>query len=139
MPALANAGEGAGRKRARPPDDRRDAMVAIISAVRPHNPFQKPPTAQSSYGLHLIADTRYEVPVAFEVNREARAQRAAGHPDARTLRYRIRTAVERTNARLKDEFGARHVRVRGPTKVAGYLMFGLLALTADRIIRLAAP
>ena len=49
-------------------------------------------------------------------NREVQAQRAAGHPDARTVRYRIRTTVERTNARLKDEFGARHVRVRGPTK-----------------------
>jgi len=48
-------------------------------------------------------------------NREARAQRAAGYPDARTVRYRIRTVVERTNARLKDEFGAGHARVRGPT------------------------
>ena len=71
------------------------------------------------------------------LNREARAQRAAGHPDARTVRYRIRTTVERTNARLKDEFGARHVRVRGPTKVACHLMFGLLALTADQMVRLA--
>ncbi len=65
--------------------------------------------------------------------------KAGGHPDARTVRYRIRTVVERTNARLKDEFGARHVRVRGPTKVACHLMFGLLALAADQIIRLAAP
>jgi len=30
-------------------------------------------------------------------------------------------------------------KVRGPTKVACHLMFGLLALTADQIIRLAAP
>ena len=72
-------------------------------------------------------------------NREARARRAAGYPDARSVRYRIRTTVERTNARLKDEFGARHVRVRGPTKVACHLMFGLLALAADQMIRLAAP
>ena len=67
-----------------------------------------------------------------------RGSRVAGHPDARTVRYRIRTTVEMTNARLKDEFGARHVRVRGPTKVACHLMFGLLTLTADQIIRLAA-
>ena len=32
---------------------------------------------------------------------------------------------------LKDEFGARHVRVREPTKVACHLMFGLLALTPN--------
>ncbi len=66
----------------------------------------------------------------------------AGAPAAsltRTARYRIRTVVERTNARLKDEFGARHVWVRGPTKVPCHPMFGLLALAADRIIRLAAP
>ncbi len=55
------------------------------------------------------------------------------------MRYRIRTAVERTNTRLKDEFGGRHVRVRGPTKVICYLMFGLLALTADQLMRLAVP
>ncbi len=73
------------------------------------------------------------------LRREARASRAAGPPDPRTVRYRIRTAVERTNARPKDEFGARHVRVRGLTKVACHLMFALLALTADQVIRLAVP
>ena len=70
---------------------------------------------------------------------EARARRAAGMVEAQSVRYRIRTAVERTNARLKDEFGGRHVRVRGPTKVICYLMFGLLALTADQLMRLAVP
>ena len=40
------------------------------------------------------------------------------------------------NARLKDEFGARTVRVRGNTQVMGHLMFGVLALTADQILRL---
>jgi len=36
---------------------------------------------------------------------------------------------------LKDEFGARHVRVRGATKVMAHLMFGVLALTADQLLR----
>jgi hypothetical protein len=45
--------------------------------------------------------------------------------------------VERVNARLKDEFGASFVRVRGPQKVMAHLMFGVLALTADQILRLA--
>ena len=43
-----------------------------------------------------------------EMKREDRDQRAAGHLDARTDRYRIRPVVERTNARLKDAFGARY-------------------------------
>ncbi len=51
-------------------------------------------------------------------------------------RYKERTMVERVNARLKDEFGGRHVRVRGAAKVMAHLMFGVLALTADQILRL---
>ena len=44
--------------------------------------------------------------------------------------------LQRTNARLKDEFGGRNVRVRGPVKVMSHLMFGVLALTADQLMRL---
>ena len=39
-------------------------------------------------------------------------------------------------ARLKDEFGGRHARVRGAAKVMTHLMFGMIALTADQILRL---
>jgi len=52
------------------------------------------------------------------------------------LRYNERNSVERVNARLKDEFGGRIVRVRGPAKVVAHLMFGILALTADQMFRL---
>ena len=55
---------------------------------------------------------------------------------AESDRFRERTMVERVYARLKDEFGGRHVRVRGAGKVMAHLMFGLLALTADQILRL---
>ena len=51
-------------------------------------------------------------------------------------RYRERTMVERVNARLKDEFGGRSIRVRGPAKVMAHLMFGVLALTAEQIFKL---
>lgn len=68
---------------------------------------------------------------------EARAQRAAGRIDAKAIRYRERTNVERVNARIKDDFGGRHVRVRGPDKVACHLMWGILALTVDQLLRLA--
>jgi Transposase DDE domain len=47
-----------------------------------------------------------------------------------------RSAAERVNARLKDEFGGRHVRVRGHAKVLCHLMFGVLALTVDQLMRL---
>ena len=51
-------------------------------------------------------------------------------------RYKERTMSERVNARLKDEFGASHLRVRGATKVMAHLMFGVLALTVDQLLRL---
>jgi Transposase DDE domain len=52
-------------------------------------------------------------------------------------RFKERTMVERVYARLKDEFGGRTIRVRGAAKVMASLMFGLLALTADQLLRLA--
>ncbi len=51
-------------------------------------------------------------------------------------RYKERSQAERTNARLKDEFGGKQIGVRGHAKVMSHLMFGLLALTADQLMRL---
>ena len=124
--------------------------LATMTAGRVVNLYDLMDAAYDAREIHAISERLGHVPIidtnprrdkALKEarNREARARRAAGHVEARTVRYRIRTVVERTNARLKDEFGARHVRVRGPTKVACHLMFGLLALTADQVMRLAAP
>ncbi len=74
-----------------------------------------------------------------EMKREARALRACGFVMPESVRYRNRSGVERTSARLKDALGGRHVRVRGHAKVFGHLMFGLLALTVDQLMRLAVP
>lgn len=53
-------------------------------------------------------------------------------------RYKERTSVERVYGRLKDEFGGRMIRVRGYAKVMAHLMFGILALTADQLMRLVS-
>jgi Transposase DDE domain/Transposase domain (DUF772) len=53
-------------------------------------------------------------------------------------RFKERTMIERVNGRLKDEFGASHLRVRGAAKVMAHLMFGVLALTVDQWLRLAS-
>ena len=63
-------------------------------------------------------------------------QGEAGMGWAEQERYKERTMVERANARLKDEFGGRSVRVRGAVKVMAHLMFGVLALTADQLMKL---
>jgi hypothetical protein len=51
-------------------------------------------------------------------------------------RYAERTMVERVFSRLKDEFGARRIRVRGARKILAHLMFGVLALTVDQLLKL---
>ena len=43
--------------------------------------------------------------------------------------------MERVNGPLKDELGRRHVRVHGHANALCYLMFGMLALTADQLMR----
>jgi IS5 family transposase len=50
-------------------------------------------------------------------------------------RYKERATAERGNSRLKDEFGARSVRVKGNAKVHMHIMFGIIALFADQILK----
>jgi hypothetical protein len=44
--------------------------------------------------------------------------------------------VERFNGRLKEDFGGRDVMVRGPAKVMMHLIFRIVALFADQLIKL---
>jgi hypothetical protein len=67
---------------------------------------------------------------------EARGRRIAGYALAEDLRYNERSAAERVNGGLKDDFGGRYVRVRGHEKVFCHLMFGVLALSIEHLMRL---
>lgn len=69
-----------------------------------------------------------------ELTAENKRCRLAGYQVAEDIRYNERSTVERVNARLKDEFGGRMVRVRGHAKVMCHLMFGVLALTANQLL-----
>jgi len=71
-----------------------------------------------------------------ELEAEAKRRRYAGYKLAEDVRYNERSTVERVNGRCKDEFGGRYVRVRGHAKVFCHLMFGILALTVDQLVRL---
>lgn len=51
-------------------------------------------------------------------------------------RFAERSMVERVLSRLKDEFGARSIRVRAASKIMAHLMFGVLALTVDQLLKL---
>lgn len=71
-----------------------------------------------------------------ELKDEAKRKRILNFKSPSDIRYNERSNVERVNGRLKDEFGGKTVRVRGHAKVLTHLMFGILVLTADQLMRL---
>jgi hypothetical protein len=83
-------------------------------------------------------NTRRNAKLKEELRAEARRLELLHFERPEDRRYKERTNVERVYARLKDEFGGRMVRVRGYTKVLAHLMFGILALTADQLMRLVS-
>src|SRR5512144_2486008 len=88
-----------------------------------------------------VIDINFRANADLKAEHQAEAKRRAliHLPDPDRAIYHFRTMVERINARLKDEFGGRFVRVRGALKVKCHLMFGLLALPVDPIFRTCKP
>ena len=128
-----------------------DSQVAIplatMTAQRVTNLYDLMDSAYDAPEIRAYSESLGHVPIIDvnprrsaalkrELQQEAQARRNAGHVPAAGLRYRERTTVERVNGRLKDEFGARQIRVRGHGKVLCHLMFGVLALTVDQLLRL---
>ena len=70
------------------------------------------------------------------IEAEARAKRRAGYELAEDVRYNQRSSAERVNGNLKDNCGGSHVRVRGAAKVLCHLMFGILVVTVEQLMRL---
>jgi hypothetical protein len=103
-------------------------------------------TAQRVTHLYDLMDKGYESQLIQQdserrgqvaiIDRQQRNSQPVEMEPHRAARFRERTAVERVYARLKDEFGGHTVRVRGAAKVMAHLMFGILALTVDQVLRL---
>jgi Transposase DDE domain/Transposase domain (DUF772) len=121
--------------------------LAAISASRITNLYDVMDSAYDAQAIQQYSRSLGHVPLIDanprrdtarkeELQAEEKRRRLVGHKAAEDVRYQERTTVERVNARLKDEFGARMVRVRGNAKVMCHLMFGVIALTADQILRL---
>ena len=102
--------------------------------------YDAPPIHEQIRSLGHIpiidANPRRDAARKAELQAEAQRQKLLNFTYAEDVRYRERSTVERVNARLKDEFGGRTIRVRGNAKVMCHLMFGIVALAADQILRL---
>jgi len=126
-----------------------DSQVAIPLALM---------TASRLTNLYDLMDSAYDAPEIEETSRalghvpiieanprrggkaaaeaEARAKRIAGYEPAEDVRYNQRSSAERVNANLEDNHGGNHVRVRGAPKVFCHLMFGIVAVTVEQLMRL---
>lgn len=125
-------------------------ITGILSSASVHDSQLAIPLAEVSrqrvINLYDLADSAYDCPEIREhcqslghidvIDHNRRRGDKIDFDPAKAIRYNQRTSVERVNGRLKDEFGGRFVRVRGAAKVFAHLMFGILALTADQLIRL---
>ena len=126
-----------------------DSQVAI--------PLAMMTSARVDY-LYDLMDSAYDVPEIHDKSRglghvpiidhktrrgekpaieaEARAQRKAGYRLAEDVRYNQRSSAERVNSNLKDNCGGDFVRVRGHAKVLSHLMFGIIVITVEQVMRL---
>ena len=116
-----------------------DSQVAI--------PLMKMTSNKVIY-LYDVMDAAYDAGPIYEVSgglghvplidKNSRGKEVVPMAPHEAARYNERTVVERFNSRMKEEFGADNVMVRGARKVKMHLMFGVLALFADQLIKLTA-
>jgi len=114
-----------------------DSRVAMpltrISAQRVDVCYELMDAAYCSTVIREEIQAAGRVPLIDHNPRKGEKREFAPHE---AQRYKTRSGAERCNARLKDEFGARHVQVRGHAKVMCHLMLGVVALCADQLTRL---
>lgn len=114
-------------------DSQTAVPLATMTASRVTNLYDLMDAAYCSIEIHEHSRSLGHVPL---IDHNPRGGEKIEFEPSDAIRYKERSQAERTNGRLKDEFGGRNVRVRGPDKVMSHLMFGMLALTADQLMRL---
>lgn len=102
-------------------------------------------TAERVTSLYDLMDSAYDAKEIKQVCRELghvpiidpnrRPAKSIPLEPASKVRYRERSVAERGNSRLKDTFGCRFLRVRGHAKAHLHVMFGILALFADQLLK----
>jgi len=125
-------------------------ITAVLTSASLHDsqvaiPMMKETTKKITY-LYDLMDSAYDAETIWKVSKELghvpiidrnpRRGESVPMACAEAIRYNERTASERCNGRLKEEFGGNHVRVRGHKKVRMHLMFGIISLFADQLLRL---
>jgi len=131
-------------------DDNGIPISALLTSASVHDSQVAIPLAKISSGrvvsLYEVMDAAYDAdPIKAHslslnhipiVDSNPRRGEKVTFDPAKSIRYNVRTSVERAFSRLKSEFGAEMVRVKGAAKVFTHLMFGILALAANQLLKL---
>lgn len=122
-------------------------MAAVLSSASLHDsqaaiPFMQMSSEHATI-LYDLANSAYdaeEIKTFSEklghvsiIDSNLRRGGATELAPARKIRYQERSTVERGYSDLKDNYGARHIRVKGHRKVLCHLMFGVIAITVKQL------
>jgi len=125
-------------------------LAAILTSASPHDSQVAIPlmqmTSERATILYDLADSAYDAPEIKDFSKKLgrvpiidpnkrRGEEIELSP-AQKIRYRERSTVERGNSDLKDNYGARHIRVKGHEKVFCHLMFGVIAITVKQLFNM---
>jgi len=90
----------------------------------------------AAYDAKRIEETSRELGHVPITKRNRRGKEVVPMAPHEAERYKIRSSAERANSRLKEDFGASNVMVKGHSKVTLHLMLGVVMLFADQLLRL---
>jgi hypothetical protein len=120
-------------------------ISVALTAASVHDSQVEMSSAKVAY-LYDVMDAAYDAGPIYEVSRSLghvplidknpRGKELVPMAPHEAARYNERPAVERFNSRMMEEFGADNVMVRGAQQVKMHLMFGIMALFADHLIKL---
>lgn len=125
-------------------------VSCILSSASLHDsqvmmPLMHKTSTQVQY-CYDLADAAYCSPILRDASRQLGHVPLIDHNPRRgdkinfapheALRYKARSSAERVNAHLKDSHGGRQVWVRGSEKVMTHLMFGIIVITSEQLLRL---
>lgn len=116
-----------------------DSQVAV--------PLMQMTSGRIRAGLYDLMDAAYDAREIHEFSRSLGHvpvidpnPRGSAEPipldPAKTERYKERSAAERGNSELKDNFGLENIRVKGHWKVSCHVMFCVLALTSKTLFNM---
>jgi hypothetical protein len=90
----------------------------------------------AAYDAKRINQTSRQLGHVAIIDKNGRGKEVIPMAPHEAERYKERSTVERANGRLKEDFGANNIMVKGHRKVTQHLMFGVIVLFADQLLRL---